>query len=346
MVKFSTDVKWYREFRAQVALRPAMYLGNSKDFGGLFRDILSTLIFYSKNDIVTIEVVIVNSKTYTINTNSKFEREKSGDTIIPLLDFYPLYLLCATSSTSKVSIFEGGNSKHLIFENGDNVIGNKGVADQHREGIEIQFELDENIYEMLPDYFQLSEVCYELATLDKRTSISVSDSSGAFVNQNYYHFPQGLRYILERIRIKGHRTFEVVFIDEQVGGNQYQIGIACQKWAYDLARVSYAGYNRTIKGGSLEKGILSGMLDARRRYLKTDPALEEHRFSRDNFISRLITVCQVISSDNTYDYCGSIKDELNDKEVNKEVRKLVREIVWSVFINDPNLAMNVCGKVA
>jgi DNA gyrase/topoisomerase IV subunit B len=335
------DSVWYKEWAASVKLRPAMYIGrmNAKGACGLLKNILAHYIWLSHGKELFFTVSLEGGKRYKV-TIKGLEAEQ----VLRKNWESGLYILCAASSEALINIKHGGSYSTLIFKGGD-FISNIILEHEAEPEVELQFELNETYFKTRPDFANLSELCQELAILDKRTRFLVKDDAQPYPNQVFYHFPGGLKYLLEQQCEKApNSTLDCILIDEFFKGVYYQVGIAFQPGPYlGILPVSYAGYGRTIDGGSLVEGILQGMLDVRRKYRAANSCTEGHKYSKYHFKGRLVVVCQVITEDDGYNYYSGLRDKLTMPTIQKEARRLVRERMNAVLEGNPALGAQAFG---
>ena len=342
MANIVIDASWYKEFADAIALRPYLYLGrlNAQGFYDLIKNVLSDIIFCSAGKDALLTILMENSRTYKVTVSGALDKK-----IIAAIfsKFSCCHILCATCASCRIYKSDGEQVLQEFFEYGQ-LIDSNCSAHNSAPGIEISFKLNEDYFKTGLGYHELSELCFELAVLNKNIKIFLKGKSEPHNSQNYYHFPEGMKHLLDTLCNKAFHFLPVVFIDEFFNGNYYQIGIAFQQKHYlDIDRVSYAGYGRTIEGGSLDEGIISGMMDVRRKYRKVYSSNDDCPISRYHFKGRMIVVCQVVSDGNCYNYYGSLRNKLNMPQMKKDVRRLVRERVSFIFENNAELAAAACN---
>jgi DNA gyrase/topoisomerase IV subunit B len=344
MAETDMDIAWYKEFADSVALRPSMYLGrlNAKGFCDLLKGALYDLIrFYEKQDVF-ITLITDSPRSYRIRLETSGTANDIAGTVFKQQSFsFNILLLCVTSDKLCLDINNGENTEMWAFTNG-RFSGKQIEIGTIEHILELNFILNETYYKTELCYHELNELCYELAILNKHSTILLQANYGIYPNQNFHHYSESLKNLLDRQCNEAHSSSHLLYIDEYFRGNNNRIGIAFQsKFYWDIGPISYAGYEQTIGGGSLLNGVIAGMMDVRTSYRKKHASAEDHHYSKYHFKGRLIIVCQIVTESNSYDYYGSLKEKLDMPEVHKDARRLIRERMRAVFENDPELELAV-----
>ncbi len=290
-----------------VRTRPAMYLGNNGILG-LFNEVVTTCIRHCERIHVGFEIVAENDFVLTLSAQQDMSLLAScflSDP--PLPDIFFITLLKAIAS-------------QLTIQSNDS-------------SITICFAIDTTILpDVVVDYLKMCEKMSLLALLNRECSILVVDKRQKYLNQIYYHFPQGIFYIFERAMADalGKPTFIVTF-DDRFGHNTYQIGIAYRSdWFPAPRTISFANDNHTIYGGSLEIGTIAGIMSACKQYIEAQH-LDNHTVTRQKILHGLILVVAVRGKE--FQFGGGFRDALADKQVQKEVKALVKKLVFDYLCN-------------
>ncbi len=195
----------------------------------------------------------------------------------------------------------------------------------------LKFTLDTNIFNETVDYLELSKSIFQLACLNRNSKFLITDNRFQYQSQNYYYFPDGIRYLYDK-KVKdalGKPEFEISF-DNFINGLEYQIFLGYRTdWYPSSLIISFADNIHTIYGGSLENGILAGLISACRHYVKTND-LKNFNIKKKKFINGLILVASVKGKE--FKYGGSFKETLEDEKVEKDVKKQMKKITLD-FMN-------------
>ena len=124
--------------------------------------------------------------------------------------------------------------------------------------------------------------------------------------------------------------------DDELSKNKYQIGLAYRSDWYPTPNViSFANDVHTACGGSLVDGILEGLINSCKKYVKENGMLT-FKIKRKKFLNGLIIVCAV-RGDN-FLYGGSFKETLENDEVKKQVKKTTEKLVSQFLKNNKDKA--------
>ncbi|MCD8178252.1 MAG: hypothetical protein LUE98_12855 [Tannerellaceae bacterium] len=198
------------------------------------------------------------------------------------------------------------------------------------EKTEMHISFNKEIYpHAIVDYIKLSEKVLQFALLNRRCEITTIDKRQAFINQNCYHFPQGVFYLFERatIEVLGKPEFKITF-DGTINDRSYQIGLAYRTDWYPAHDVVSFANDITTYPSTLVDGVLEGLISACRKYIKENN-LHTYQIKRGKFINGLILVCAV--SGENLQHGGSFKERLEDEVVKKDVKKLMTKLTLDFF---------------
>ncbi len=340
-----TDLDTYDKFAAHVALRPAMYLGSRNSPGVLLllKGILTQFIHLSGGHQPFITVFVENDRTYKISVKGTFNKENILEHILTEMNNTSFYLSLLSAVSERVSFFisDDNETYSLNFRQGA-FIGEFSGEKKEVNGLTVDFELSNTIFSTYPDYFEVGEVALELAMLNKDACILLENNLLPVSSRIFYHFPDGIIMLFDRKCRLGNTAPNAIFIDERYKKNYYQIGIAFPRSYQDEPIISYAGNSRTKNGGSLEDGIVLGIIGALTKFIKAkNPADVDYlllRKSKSNFKSRLILVCKVECPNHDYDYEGATKERIYMPGLKKDVKDLVSKKMLSYFEANPEQA--------
>lgn len=302
-------------FEESVRKRPHMYIGNDGVIG-LFEGLFIDCIELCKTDEITFEILISGDNDFTLGLTSQHDLNlfiKQFSYVSEELSNYFPQVLKAVSETFKIITKENSKTE-IAFSFDKKVILNTNI-----------------------DYLKLNEKVIQIALLNSRCEIITIDKRQKYLIQNYYHFPQGAFYLFDRAttEVLGKPEFKLTF-DDKVNSNKYQIGLAYRTDWYPTPNViSFANDIQTICGGSLVEGILDGLINACKTYVKENN-LTAFKIRRKQFLNGLIIVCAVRGED--YKYSGSFKETLEDVIVKKQAKKIIAKLTLDFFNNQKEKA--------
>ncbi len=310
-----TDPTQTMTFEESVRKRPALYLGNDL-LVGLFEGLILDCISLCKTDKIVFEIIITGDNKFTFSISSQqdlqsFIKEFSVEN--------------ADMNSYMPSVLK------VISENFE-------ILNIDTQKTQINFSLNKDVIaDTNIDYLKLSEKILQVALLNRQTEIIIADNRQKHLNQNYYHFPQGVFYLFNRAttEILGKPEFKLVF-DDEISKNKYQIGLAYRSDWYPTPNViSFANDVHTVCGGSLVDGIIEGLITSCKKYVKENKMLT-FKIKRKKFFNGLIIVCAV-RGDN-FLYGGSFKETLENDEVKKQAKKVTAKLVSDFFKNNKDNA--------
>ncbi|QHT69813.1 hypothetical protein GXP67_25785 [Rhodocytophaga rosea] len=297
-----TDLPNRTAFEESVRKRPKMYIGD--DHIRLFEGLFIECIELCQIEEIMFEINIIRENKFSLGLSSPHNLKPFLDSLLLENTQFRIYLLKVLKIISEEFEIATNPAK-----------------------TEILFSFDKNVINDLTiDYFKLSEKMHQLALLNRKAEILIIDKRGKYVNQNYYHFPQGVFYLFDRAITEalGNPEFKITF-DGEIGSNKYQIGLAYRTDWYPTPNViSFANDVHTICGGSLVEGILEGLIKACRIYVKENN-LTTLKIRIKKFVNGFILVCAV-RGDN-FIYGGNFKETLEDTPVREQSKQLMTKLV-------------------
>lgn len=291
------------EFDKHVRKRPRMYTGN-KGLIDLVKGLIIDFIQSTKSELFLCHFSIEENGKYSL----LFEGGANVDDYLSNLDVEKSNYDFRFLATLNALCF------NLVI---DNTINNE---------LTINFEIESQIFnDRVVDFLDLGETLINIALLNRGTEIIITDKRERYLKQNYFSFPNGIKYLYERIKkeVLGTPQFEI-FFDGEFKGNKYQIYIGYRTdWSPQPAILSYANDVYTSCGGSLVDGIIEGLTFGFREYVKSNN-LDKYKIKKRKFSNGLILVCSIRGED--FIYGGSFKETLNEDIVKKDTRNLIKGI--------------------
>ena len=191
------------------------------------------------------------------------------------------------------------------------------------EGAAVSFAFvpDATIFKNLqPDFHSLCEKLKRFAMLNSNMQLLLRDTRALHASQLYYHYADGIKQLFyNTINQKHSGNRFALFIDTRSKQYAYQLGIGFNRALWATETLSFANHIHTYEGGSLEHGVLNGVIKALKMYTQQF-AHRRFRFSRRQLKQGLTQVLAVKGEDMIF--AGCTRAELEMAQVKKETSAL------------------------
>lgn len=321
--------------------RPGMYVGEMSIYG--FQTILSYLfedfekeikskteIKFELNSDNCIKIEIENIETLvfidTINNLNQFKESHC----------FSLPVLIGLSEEIKIRIENNQNVTILNSKNGIYNVHSEPVFKKIKK-IEIEFSLDKILFKNLKISYELLNLFIRkyayLNTNIKIISKYISTSNNQI---NIFNYPKGLEEILE-IKIAEIALKTPDFkINVKTKVNEYEFDI-CFTYQYNWLNrnfiSTFANQNELIFGGSLENGILDGIILALKNNAKEKNENIEINYKTAK--QELFLIAKVKGNDFTFG--GATKSKLEMPKMRKQIKDFVFKEVAFFLKENPNI---------
>lgn len=303
------NVTIIKNIAESIRKRPAMYIGNH-GLLGYFYNLIVEFIRESNNSKFLWKLIIRKEGEYIITISDLQNKE------ILLNDFFDFQILEGLCIPKKFRISLSNTQ------------------------IDIHFFIDSTISSILPisvDYWSLSNKMLQLASLYQGVEILLIDETKKYIQQNYFHIPEGIFYYFEREYLNALKkpTFKLK-IRENIEEQKYQIGLAYREdWFPEPNILSFANHRNTIYHGTLVDGIINGLIEGCKKFTKKHH-MNNHVIHKDRVWNGLILVC-FINGDNLC-FGGSFGESLEDQKVKIEAKKIVCKAVLNYLETHSEIA--------
>ncbi len=297
------------DFSDHVRKRPGMYLGSTGSSGviELLKGLVADCMEVSQADSYFFKIMFLAENKYSIVIEAstaldRFMHKLEDDDFI---ENFHLKVCKILSVDFELTAKEDGRM-HLTFK------------------------LDDSIFTEDIDYIEFSEVFTLWACLNKTANVFVIDKRNDFINQNYFSFPEGVKYFYDRLSKKaiGEPKFKISF-DGRINEREYQIYLGYRTdWYPEPVIASFANDVQTFCGGSLINGIMKGLASGCRKYAK-DNKLDDLKIRKKKLSNGLIVVATVRAKG--LKYGGSFREFLDSPEVEKDVRTVIKRLTLEYF---------------
>ncbi len=327
--------QWVQHIR----MRPAMYIGNVRQEGltemlqYLFEELLryagSDPVFdlgiYPDNHIV-LEVKNISSASlasYLSSLDKVFENYQVGTRAIISL-----------SETARITA--GAMVLSAVQGHYETAVSEEGSED----GARFEFTPDHAIFKELEiRYDLLIPFLQQFAYLNPSLKLIVANHGGEGLQRNLFHYPRGVFEQLESAMRSDyhHEGLLRLEIESQVGAYHYQIGIYNNYWLDGGLTKTFAGNLELYYGGSLEKGVYSGISVATKRVAKK----KNIRLSMERkAMEKHFTFMAVIKGEG-FSFEGCTRRKLGMPQVQSDVRDMVCEHLMAFYEREPDKAEQV-----
>ena len=331
------QIQWSQHIR----MRPGMYIGSLHASG--FKQILEYLFemfleykldapvfelgFYSANR-VTLHVTQINVQSFAVLIPELSKTEPSN---------YQLGLCTLISLSSNLSLTIHNTSATIVLSaRRGHYQWENTPAQTEESGVAIDFTIDPEIfkdYQLV--YDQINPFLQQFAYLNPDLKIVSEDHSGAEYQRNVFHYPKGifqqLDFSLSQIDYWSPSNFRLN-IEGSLNGYHYRIGLHTPNpWSKSTRNRTFAGNIETYWGGSLENGIMKGLLLT----LKT-LAKQKHVGIHAN--KKAIRTCfafMAAVAGKEFEYEGSTKRKLGGILIQKDVSTIVHENLIEYYRLNP-----------
>ncbi len=336
----------------QIRKRPGMYLGEFSIVG--FKNILSyffneiqsnnvlrteILVEFLANGFIKIEAKNVDTFDYAEILWSGFPNKLFSSQNKKSDYFFGLQVVVALSKEVKIEVqtptdFILLNAKKGVFEVKSSAIKSA------ESSINIEFELDYDIwrkdfsinYEVINDFirkYALINNDYRIKSIDNRaenTQIAIFD------------YPNGLSHQLDYL-IGTHTYHGGIFmrmdLKTKTDKHQFEICFAyLDCWVSKPSISTYANNDKLIFGGSLEKGIIEGIVLAVKKLAKEKNAPIDINYKKAQ--PQLLLIASI--KGDKFDFTGSVKAKINMPEVCKTIKGFVSEQTYLFFSQNEDVA--------
>lgn len=312
------------EWHEHIRRRPGMYIGNTDSRGivNLFGWLITGSIQVLNTRRLDFEITIKENARYnfTIKNVKDVNCLKNAFTVQTYQEWPVFYLYVAKALCVEFEITEGENSLSVDLRWDTQIL-------KHPEA----------------DYTGLANRLTMLAMLNRETTILLRDVSKPVLQQNYFHFPEGLQRALTSIKQTLIQTpdFELSY-DDEYEGNKYQIIVAkVYMWEPINLMATYVNDEYMVHGGDLLDGVLDGLVAGTRTYVST-LANESYKVKRKSFKDGIVLLAAVRGEG--LEYRGSSRTCLNSAVVRKQAKHLTQQMLLNHFKVNPDEAAGFIGR--
>ncbi|OWZ83466.1 DNA topoisomerase (ATP-hydrolyzing) subunit B [Natranaerobius trueperi] len=251
----------------------------------------------------------------------------------------------ALSDWIQVKVYRDGKIFLQEYKKGKPVSGIKEIGETDKNGTEIRFMPDEEIFETVKfDFETLKKRIQQLAFLNKGISISITDKRTEDGEYHNFKYEGGIKSFVEYLNDNKTTIFNppIYFEAEQEGcivevAAQYNDG-------YQEMIHSYANNIHTQEGGTHESGFKIALTRTINEYARKHNLLKnaDKNLTGEDIREGLVSIISVKVQDPQFE--GQTKTKLGNSEVRRIVESLVSKHLGIFLEENPAVSKKIVNK--
>lgn len=311
-----------------VRRRPAMYIGSTdkKGFAYMLENALVdfTDLYQTDNFLGSIEFHHTHT-TFEItgNLNPALTAKVLGP--ISNTNGY-LYITAIAYLSSRFEAQLGHTT--LVFINGRQVHEPPVFKHNPAAAISFVFTPDDTIFtQPVQHYDWLCQNMRSFAMLNRGMQLLIKDYRQPYLNQSYFNYPDGIKPLFDKTITEKHSgNLFSIYIDQPTGNYNYQLCIGFNRALWKDKPLSYANHTHTYEGGSLNDGVLQGVIKALKAYAANYPQ-RSYTFNAGHVRQGLTQVLAVRGPQLEWEGCTKAKLSV------PVIKKKARQLVYTTLLN-------------
>jgi DNA gyrase subunit B len=335
------------EWREAVRERPAMYVGSTYIQGLI--NLLKSITIYPlsglDSDRVSFEITgKMSGKLKVLNIKNPIKDNINENLQLFGCDFP---LLNALSEKYEFIVFDKDRNETLkqIYQQGILKSGNVGEKEVNANSLEINFKLDESIWETFKIEPELvSDIFKEIAFLHKNEIFEINYSVKNEPCKIIYSFENGLQNKIEIEKNKGLGStifdtwFEVqlenCFVEAAFGFREYSVDEPYLK--------SYANDHYTHEGGTHVEGLLKGLTYGVMKHFQKHELTQKYKISEKGMRENLVAAIQIRMENPMFSGC--VRNKLASSQIIEPIANYVADLLFQKIENDPESTEKLVRK--
>lgn len=255
----------------------------------------------------------------------------------------------ALSSWLEVEITRDGTVYKQRFENGGKpVTGLEKVstAPKSKSGTTVTFMPDETIFSTIDFKFNtIAERLKESAFLLKNVTMSLTDKRSEDVQQEEFHYENGVQDFVEYLNEDKETLTPVIFFTGEDQGFQVEVALQYNDGFSDNI-LSFVNNVRTKDGGTHETGLKSAITKAMNDYARKTGLLKEKDKNLDgsDYREGLSAIISLLVPEAHLQFEGQTKDKLGSPLARPIVDSIVSEKLTYFLLENGEVASNLIRK--
>ena len=255
----------------------------------------------------------------------------------------------ALSSWLEVEITRDGTVYKQRFENGGKPatgLEKIGTAPKSKSGTKVTFMPDETIFSTTDFKFNtISERLKESAFLLKNVTMSLSDKRSNEVQQEEFHYENGVQDFVEYLNEDKETLTPVIFFAGEDQGFQVEVALQYNDGFSDNI-LSFVNNVRTKDGGTHETGLKSAITKAMNDYARKAGLLKEKdkNLEGSDYREGLSAIISLLVPEAHLQFEGQTKDKLGSPLARPIVDSIVSEKLTYFLLENGEVASNLIRK--
>ena len=255
----------------------------------------------------------------------------------------------ALSSWLEVEITRDGTVYKQRFENGGKPatgLEKIGTAPKSKSGTKVTFMPDETIFSNTDFKFNtISERLKESAFLLKNVTMSLTDKRSDEVQQEEFHYENGVQDFVEYLNEDKETLTPVIFFAGEDQGFQVEVALQYNDGFSDNI-LSFVNNVRTKDGGTHETGLKSAITKAMNDYARKAGLLKEKdkNLEGSDYREGLSAIISLLVPEAHLQFEGQTKDKLGSPLARPIVDSIVSEKLTYFLLENGEVASNLIRK--
>ena len=255
----------------------------------------------------------------------------------------------ALSSWLEVEITRDGTVYKQRFENGGKPatgLEKIGTAPKSKSGTKVTFMPDETIFSTTDFKFNtISERLKESAFLLKNVTMSLTDKRSNEVQQEEFHYENGVQDFVEYLNEDKETLTPVIFFAGEDQGFQVEVALQYNDGFSDNI-LSFVNNVRTKDGGTHETGLKSAITKAMNDYARKAGLLKEKdkNLEGSDYREGLSAIISLLVPEAHLQFEGQTKDKLGSPLARPIVDSIVSEKLTYFLLENGEVASNLIRK--
>ena len=255
----------------------------------------------------------------------------------------------ALSSWLEVEITRDGTVYKQRFENGGKPatgLEKIGTAPKSKSGTKVTFMPDETIFSNTDFKFNtISERLKESAFLLKNVTMSLTDKRSDEVQQEEFHYENGVQDFVEYLNEDKETLTPVIFFAGEDQGFQVEVALQYNDGFSDNI-LSFVNNVRTKDGGTHETGLKSAITKAMNDYARKAGLLKEKdkNLEGSDYREGLSAIISLLVPEAHLQFEGQTKDKLGSPLARPIVDGIVSEKLTYFLLENGEVASNLIRK--
>jgi DNA gyrase subunit B len=372
--KYGAESITVLEGREHVRLRPAMYIGDNREYG--LHHLVYEIVDNSIDEALagycdTVNVTIHLDNSITVEDNGRgipvdlhpTEKRSAAEVVMTKLQaggkfdsnaykvsggLHGVGASCVNflSEWMRMEIKRDGGVYEQEYKQGIPVAPLEKTGKSSRTGTKITFKPDPEIFVVTEfSYEKLSERLREKAFLNKGIRITIVDERSDEERKHEFYYEGGIaEFVTHLNKNKNVLHREPIYFEKTDSGDGLTIEIALQyNDAYDEKVFSFANNINTVDGGTHLSGFRSAVSKVISRYATTTNLVKDFKgqLTGDDVREGLVAVISVKIPQPQFE--GQTKSKLGS-DVKGAVDSFLYEKLTTYFEENPSVAKSIVGK--